>query len=659
MINSFTMLPKPTATYCLGIDIGSISTEIVAVDTDTGHISFSHIFSSSPSAENTADMAYQAILGLFHIKPQQIIASVATGFGRHSVSWVKNTISEISCHARGVLHFFPEAKTVIDIGGQDSKVICLANNGNVQNFVMNDRCAAGTGRFIETICRTLNDDLTQLNFAAANSINKVNINSTCAVFAESEVVSLIAKNINPGDIMAAVFYAIANRTLALIQRLDHSPLYVMSGGVALNQALVKQLTHLLGYTLNVCDNPQIVGALGAALIARDNLLNNNYSLKCNNQIKSQPTCSNQVIASPNTNKAIAKDSFIAVLCSCFPREILYALNLPNRIIAIQTQHQQLSLFNLHPQICSIASAQASQIENLHANRQLLGVIAVDSCDAKRRVYDAIALQQPQIFTVLSAMPLKNQVNDCHYLAESYRAIVDQLCAYFNISFSLNKLWQAINASNETRLLWQQLMLFRTSGALTINEAAMAELYTMALTMPPSSISLQLQGYLQQLKAKHSNKNIVSTKLRLAILGCCINNETLQQTFATSAEFVVTDHCSAMRPWQGYINVKCKDPFIALADYTLTHINCPRLIDKHKFLRNIIGQVLHAQADGIVVVNAKFCTVAYTNMHFISQEFEKLGLPTLELELSGNLTIDGQLQTRCDAWLERLNSIKNS
>jgi predicted CoA-substrate-specific enzyme activase len=194
------------------------------------------------------------------------IAAV-TGYGRHLVAREVNarTISEIKAHALGARHLFPDCRTVIDIGGQDSKVTLLSDSGDVQKFEMNDRCAAGTGRFLEVMAATLEVGIAELGTLALKASRAVQISSLCTVFAESEVVSLISQGEESSAIAMALHEAVAARVSGMARRVGVRERIVFSGGAALNPCLRKLLSEKLGAQITVPDNPQIVGALGAAL----------------------------------------------------------------------------------------------------------------------------------------------------------------------------------------------------------------------------------------------------------------------------------------------------------------------------------------------------------------------------------------------------------
>jgi predicted CoA-substrate-specific enzyme activase len=255
-----------------GIDAGSTSVNAVIMDAQRNVLSSSVVKTGSKSglgAQNALDTALEAA----KIGRDDISYTVSTGYGREVVSFGNETVTEITCHARGARFLDPTVRTIIDIGGQDSKVIRLGENGEVKEFVMNDKCAAGTGKFLELMAKTLELDIDQLGELAEKSNEQVFISSMCTVFAESEVISLIAQNKETPDIIKGLCQSVATRTAALVSRLGKEEKIIMTGGVAKNKGVVKSLCEKLQTSIYVPPEPQIVGAIGAALIALDRINN--------------------------------------------------------------------------------------------------------------------------------------------------------------------------------------------------------------------------------------------------------------------------------------------------------------------------------------------------------------------------------------------------
>lgn len=254
--------------YFAGIDSGSTSTDVVILDKDKKMVT-GVILPTGAGAAVGAERALEQALEQAGLARGDIDAIVTTGYGRTAIQDGDKSITEITCHARGAHYLDPNVRTVIDIGGQDSKVIRLDENGAVVNFVMNDKCAAGTGRFLEMMARTMEMSLDDMSKAGLHYKEDITISSMCTVFAESEVVSLIAQNKPTDDIVHGLNKAVASKTAALAKRVGGEERYMMTGGVSKNEGLVKTLEEKLGTTLVVSDKAQLCGALGAALFAMD------------------------------------------------------------------------------------------------------------------------------------------------------------------------------------------------------------------------------------------------------------------------------------------------------------------------------------------------------------------------------------------------------
>ena len=253
---------------CAGIDAGSRAIKAVLLDADGQKVLASGILDQGIEQEALARQLFGKLLSDAGLSRDRVSRVVATGYGRHAVGFADTAITEISCHARGVHHAAPEARTVIDIGGQDSKLIRLSRTGTVQDFAMNDRCAAGTGCFLEVVARRLGLALESLGQAASRSTKPASISSMCVVFAETEIIGLLAAGTSPEDIVAGVQASIATRVGSMAGR-EVEPPVVFTGGVAMVPGMDSALTAVLGHAVSVAPEPQMTGALGAALLAAE------------------------------------------------------------------------------------------------------------------------------------------------------------------------------------------------------------------------------------------------------------------------------------------------------------------------------------------------------------------------------------------------------
>ncbi len=255
----------------LGVDIGSLSCDAVLIDDDEHIVQWTVV---PTGARNQAAIARAKaeVLASAGVDEASLLGLVATGYGRNRVDGRMASVTEITCHARGARALLPGTNVLVDIGGQDSKAVLLGEDGRVTKFAMNDKCAAGTGRFLEAMARALEVDVDVLAGLDIGATGDLKLSSMCTVFAESEVVSLIADGAEVQEIVRGLNRAIASRTRSLVSRVsrDLSGLRVsMSGGVARNHGVVRALSEVLQCEVKVPAEPDTVGAYGAALIARD------------------------------------------------------------------------------------------------------------------------------------------------------------------------------------------------------------------------------------------------------------------------------------------------------------------------------------------------------------------------------------------------------
>lgn len=253
------------AACALGIDVGSTTVKIVAIDPE-GALVWYHLEAAEPRLED------QAARLIERARVETACAAaplVATGYGRGLVGMAQRKVTEITCHARGVFREFSHGGTLVDIGGQDSKVIVITSTGDVLDFVMSDKCAAGTGRFLENTARRLGVSLEEMGKLALSVSQEASISSTCTVFAETEVISLIAHGVALEAILRGLHRSLVKRVAAMVRSVGLTPPLMLSGGVAWNLAVRAMLAEELSTPVVLPSYPQLMGAYGAALIARD------------------------------------------------------------------------------------------------------------------------------------------------------------------------------------------------------------------------------------------------------------------------------------------------------------------------------------------------------------------------------------------------------
>ena len=251
--------------YTVGIDIGSITTKAAVLQ--DGNLICTRLIFTGYNSEAAGKKVFAEILQDAAISEAESIKIVSTGYGRASVDFADKAITEISCHAAGARYLDKTIRFIIDIGGQDSKAILLDEAGKVKNFVMNDKCAAGTGRFLEVMARALEINLDEFGAISLKAQSPAKISSLCTVFAESEVISLISKGMPREDIVAGIHESIGARIAALTVRAGLTTPVMVTGGVAKNIGLIKALEKTLGIKAEISEYAQITGAIGAAVLA--------------------------------------------------------------------------------------------------------------------------------------------------------------------------------------------------------------------------------------------------------------------------------------------------------------------------------------------------------------------------------------------------------
>ncbi|MCP4422264.1 MAG: 2-hydroxyglutaryl-CoA dehydratase [Chloroflexi bacterium] len=256
--------------YSAGVDVGSTQTKAVIIN-ESGEIVSRALVDTGANVIQAAEGAYQQALEDGNIREVEVEYVIGTGYGRYRVTFGNTQITEISCHGRGAVHMFPDTRTVLDMGGQDTKAIQISDTGEIVDFCMNDKCAAGTGRFLGAASAALDIPLPELGTTALKADKPVRISTTCTVFAESEVLSWLGKGKKIENILLGVHQSIASRSVGLMRRVGIEDQVTFTGGVAKNIGMISALEEKIGLKLNVSEDSHYMGALGAALFAMDHI----------------------------------------------------------------------------------------------------------------------------------------------------------------------------------------------------------------------------------------------------------------------------------------------------------------------------------------------------------------------------------------------------
>ena len=257
--------------YAAGVDVGSTQTKAIVLSEEKKIIGRS-LINTGAFVSQAAERAFQEAVESAGLPAEQVAYVVGTGYGRYKVTFGDAQITEISCHAKGAKFLFPNTRTVIDMGGQDAKGIRVGDDGDVKDFVMNDKCAAGTGRFLSNAAETLGVSLDEIGPISLQGKKAVRLSTVCAVFVESDIMSYLAEGKTMPDILAGVHSAIAARTVALVRRVGIEAEVSFTGGVSRNLGMVRALEEKLGLPVNVCEDSHFIGAIGAALFSLERAL---------------------------------------------------------------------------------------------------------------------------------------------------------------------------------------------------------------------------------------------------------------------------------------------------------------------------------------------------------------------------------------------------
>jgi benzoyl-CoA reductase subunit A len=251
----------------LGVDIGSLTGKALVLEDN--QILAWHLIPTGPDSVETGTRVCAAALAKAGLEMEQMDFIVSTGYGRIVIPFAHKNVSEISCHAKGTHWFFPEARTILDMGGQDCKAIRCDSDGKVLDFLMNDKCAAGAGRSMGIVAELVKVPLEELGPLSLQATSPVEISSTCVVFARSEILAALRQGASKPDVLAGACAALCNRVGGMLRRVGVEEQFVITGGIAKNAGVVRRLEEQLGLSAHVCFEPQIVGALGAAIFGRE------------------------------------------------------------------------------------------------------------------------------------------------------------------------------------------------------------------------------------------------------------------------------------------------------------------------------------------------------------------------------------------------------
>jgi predicted CoA-substrate-specific enzyme activase len=647
----------------LGIDIGSRTGKAFFVKGDSF---FTAMLPTGVDMQETAEELLAEILEQSGSKREDIEYVVGTGYGRvalHFKDIPTRIVTEISCHAMGFHYLHPKTKTIIDIGGQDSKAIKVdPATGKADAFVMNDKCAAGTGRFLERIATLLDLTIDELGAEAVQATDPVQISSQCVVFAESEAISLRAKGEARADIAAGIHLATARRVCSQLKRIGLEPDLGFSGGVSNNVGMKKALEELLQAPIvEVALDTIYAGALGAAVYARNYLASEAAGMNIGDTRGLYDTLD----LTDLTDKIAQRQEAIisgaegrkkfGYLCTYTPPELISAAGA-----------DAIRLFKSGSTQVVASGEQITQSVFCDFSKSILGAFkeedplykALDkiytfyTCDCIKMVGEAI--QDFFIPSDVFILPRRahNGTSQNFYRDEIlyYKQDLERVCGR---EISAEDTQKQIGLYNQLRRVLQDISALRKRETPPITGSDYLELVKGYYYLPPEELLPLYRDIYEKLAATPDRGE---RKIRLMMSGGIVADgdrrllELVERDIG--ARIVVEDHCSGFRSIDFLID-ETKEPYQALAEGYLEKEPCARMKPLQERV-NTSGQLaLDYRVDGVLFVYLKFCPCYGQTKHEFFKHYQKLGLPVLEIPIDYSKSDQGQLKTRLEAFVEVL------
>ncbi len=643
----------------IGIDIGSRTGKAVLLG--EGNIYTAQIGTGFDMQE-TADELLKQLFEQSGYCMQDIEYIVGTGYGRVSMHFEgvpKKIVSEISAHAMGVHFLDADVRTIIDIGGQDSKAIKVdPMTGKVVNFIMNDKCAAGTGRFLEKVATILGFTVDTIGQEALKSTKEVEISSQCVVFAESEIISLRASGETAQDIAAGVHYAAAKRVYTLVKRVELEPELQFSGGVANNIGMRRALENVIGHPIKeIKFNMIYAGCLGAAIYALrylnveetavDILETKSHFDTTDIQIK-VAACQKDFIQENGKKK-------VGYVCSYTPPEMLSAAGVDHARLFKAGDTETVaagevmtkSVFCDLTKSCLGSFAMKDSIYNV-----LDKVYTFYTCASMRKVAESINenFVSTEIFTLPRQTDRVNSRLEFRKEMENFRQSLENLSG--NV-IEKDSIREQIRLYNKIRAGIRKISDLRKLPDPPLKGNEFLEITKAYFYLKPEEMLDLLSNMYDRLSKVQT---LGKRRIRLMMLGGVVadGDKRLLQIVEDQigARIVVEDHCTGLSPFYFDIDEE-KDPIEALADGYLDQAPCARMSPIEKRVEFAAKLAVEYQVDGVIYGYMKFCPCYGITKNCFLQKFRDMGLPVLEMAIDYSKSDDGQIKTRVEAFVEVL------
>jgi predicted CoA-substrate-specific enzyme activase len=647
----------------LGIDIGSRTTKAsLFKDNDV----FLLQLPTGINTQQTVDELFEEILKIAGISRSDINYIVGTGYGRVSMRFPDipfRIVTEISCHAMGAHYLDPETQTLVDIGGQDSKTIRIdPKTGKVVEFAMNDKCAAGTGRFLEKVASLLELNMYELGEKSLQSKTPCPINSTCVVFAESEIISLRAKGFSTEDIAAGVHIANARRIKTLLSRVNIIPNVFFSGGVANNIGMKTAIEEAIGYSIK---KPQVdaiyVGALGAAIIAANERI---VSMKIGFQNFNRNVASSEL---GYLNNRIAqrleffatdkKEKKAGYLCSYTPLELLSAAGVHNIRLYKAGTSDEVSTGEMVTRsvFCDLTKSIIGKFKLKDPVYQNLNrVYTFYTCDCMKKTAEAInELYKPAHVYVLPRV--KDRESSRAHYRDQILHFKEDVEALTGRKIKDKDVKEQIGLYNRVRQLMVKISELRKRPDPPISGNEFLDLVRGYYYVPVDELLPIYQSIYDKLAASPDSRQ---RPVRLMLSGGIIadGDRKLMDLVenALGARIVVEDHCAGVKIAGVQIN-EFDDPYDALAEGYIDQFPCSRMKSLETRLDLSVQNALDYHVDGILYAYLKFCPCYGQIKNNFLRKYQAVNIPVLELPFDYSRNDEGQIRTRLEAFIEVLNN----
>jgi len=513
---------------------------------------------------------------------------------------------------------------------------------------MNDKCAAGTGRFLEVMARTLEIDLEDMGSLSLGGKDNVSVSSLCTVFAESEVVSLVGADHKTADICRALHISIAKRITAQVKRVGLEEEVVMTGGVAKNIGVVTELERNLGCKIKISDEPQINGALGAALIALE-------KARLKTRISSPSSNTTTTISGISTIAFSEEDHNmpkIGYFCSYTPVEIIRAAGFhPVRIKG--TGNESCSANEvLCGNICPYIKAVVDQKINGNLD-DFKGMVFVNSCDGMRRLYDAwVKLDgNKNTFNYILDIPKNNDEDAVLYYANLLKKFKEKLESYFALQINPDDINQSISLYNTAREKVRLFLQKYWNGYVGLSGYEIFSLLKKGVNVLPEKFTTYLNHYIMQAENMRDTRNVP----RLFVWGSIMENENIIKVIEDAgAKVVAEDLCNGSRYFDAQISVG-SDPILSIARRYIKRAPCSRMVNVLERINNALTLMQEKSINGAIYHTLKFCDHNLLDYPLIKKTFHEKKVPLLHLNCDYAMSSEGQIKTRVEAFLEQLTS----